>query len=45
LVDAYLVAEKSARVDNAAHLLDVADEMTENGLLSPQGRAHFRASR
>jgi hypothetical protein len=42
LVDAYLVAEKSARVDNAAHLLDVADEMTENGLTSPQGRAQLQ---
>ncbi len=43
LVDAYLVGEDSARIDNAAHLLDVADEFAENGLIDEAGRAHLEA--
>ncbi len=43
LVDAYLLSEKSARVDNAARLLDVADEFFESGLISADGRARLEA--
>jgi len=41
LIDAYLTAEKSARIENAARLLDVADEFRENGLLDDAGRAQL----
>ena len=41
LVDAYLGAENSARVENAAHLLDVADELSQHALLDDSGRAHL----
>ena len=37
LVDAYLSAENSARVENAAHLLDVADELSQHALLDESG--------
>ena len=44
LIDAYLLSEKSARVDNAAHLLDVADEFYEAGLINADGRASLEAT-
>jgi preprotein translocase subunit SecA len=37
LVDAYLLAEKSDRVENAGRLLEVADELRENGLIDDEG--------
>jgi preprotein translocase subunit SecA len=37
LVDSYLLAEKSDRVENAAHLLDAADELRHSGLISDAG--------
>ncbi|MDQ3813904.1 MAG: hypothetical protein M3347_08130, partial [Armatimonadota bacterium] len=43
LIDAYLVSEKSARVDNAGHLLDVADEFFDQGLITADGRAALEA--
>jgi preprotein translocase subunit SecA len=39
LVDAYLVAEKSARIDSAARLLDVAEEFHAANLIDDAGRA------
>ena len=41
LIDSYLLSEKSARVHNAAHLLDVAAEYSDNGLLNDAGRAQL----
>jgi preprotein translocase subunit SecA len=41
LIDAYLLAEKSARVENAARLLDVAQEMSDDGLIDAEGRQYL----
>ncbi|HEY0072692.1 MAG TPA: SEC-C metal-binding domain-containing protein [Abditibacteriaceae bacterium] len=41
LIDAYLISEKSARIENAAHLLDVADEFQNDGLINADGRAQL----
>lgn len=43
LVDAYLLSEKSARVDNAGALLDLADELFETGLADADGRAQLES--
>jgi hypothetical protein len=44
LIESYLVSERSARVENAAHLLDVADEYAESGLIDATGRAALEAT-
>lgn len=41
LIDSYLIAEKTARTENAARLLDVADEFKEHGLIEEPGRHHL----
>ncbi len=41
LVDAYLSAENSARVENAAHLLDVANELSQHALIDESGRSRL----
>lgn len=43
LIDSYLLSEKSARVENAGHLLDVADEFLNDGLINQTGHAHLQA--
>ena len=44
LVDAYLIGEKSARVENAARLLDVADEYSQAQLINDEGRASLETT-
>jgi preprotein translocase subunit SecA len=41
LIDAYLLSEKSARIENAAHLLNAADEFFQDGLITEAGRAQL----
>jgi len=43
LIDAYLLSEQSARIENAARLLDVAGEFAENGLIDAAGQAQLEA--
>ena len=42
LVDSYLIGERSARVENASHLLDVAIEYSNAGLIDAAGRDHLQ---
>ncbi|HVF85719.1 MAG TPA: hypothetical protein VM821_07035, partial [Abditibacteriaceae bacterium] len=41
LIESYLVGERSARIENAAHLLDVANEYSNAGLINDEGRTHL----
>ena len=41
LIDAYLVTDKSARTENAARLLDAADEIFADKLISDAGRVRL----
>ena len=41
LISSYLLSEKSARVENAGHLLDVADEYSNSHLINEEGRAQL----
>ncbi len=45
LIDAYLISEKSARIENAAHLLDVADEFQNDGLITAERQGATRKYR
>ena len=38
LIDSYLASEKTARTDNAAHLLDAADELFADKLINQAGK-------
>ncbi len=42
LIESYLIGERSARVENASHLLDVAIEYSKDGLIDETGRAHLQ---
>jgi len=42
LIESYLVGERSARIENAAHLLDVANEYSKAALIDDEGRAHLQ---
>ena len=43
LIDSYLASEKTARTDNAAHLLDAADEMFADKLIDEAGKTELEA--
>ncbi len=43
LISAYLQSEESARLSNAARLLDASDELANDKLISPDGKAHLDA--
>ncbi|MDF2440373.1 MAG: preprotein translocase subunit SecA, partial [Abditibacteriota bacterium] len=43
LIDSYLLSERSARVENAGRLLDVAEEFHQNNLIDDAGRAHLES--
>ena len=43
LIDSYLASEKTARTDNAAHLLDAADEMFADKLIDEAGKSELEA--
>ena len=41
LIDSYLASEKTARTENAAHLLDAADELSADKLINDEGKAEL----
>ena len=41
LIDSYLASEKTARTENAAHLLDAADELSADKLIDDEGKAEL----